>query len=85
MSVFGWFFHVIDDQEVALTFGSFESQPEFSEHGIDRWCGKFIRDVGSIGCVLHLEVELFRDSRIVNHRATRQAKSLCKLRHGPSR
>ncbi len=42
MSVLGWFFHVIDDQEVAMTFGSFESQPEFSEHGIDRWCGNFI-------------------------------------------
>jgi hypothetical protein len=46
---FGRFFHVIDFQELAGTVGPFESQPEFSEHGIDRWCGKFIREVGFIG------------------------------------
>jgi hypothetical protein len=83
VSVFGRFFHVIDDQELAGTLGPLESQPEFSEHGIDRWCGKFIREVGSMGRVLHLEVKLFRDSRLVNHHAARQAESLGKLRHGP--
>jgi len=35
VSVFGRFFHVIDDQELAGTLGPFESQPEFSEHGIE--------------------------------------------------
>src|SRR5258708_1656555 len=39
----------------------------------------------SSGRVLHLEVKLFRDSRLVNHHAARQAESLGKLRHGPPR
>src|SRR5258708_6378505 len=37
----------------------------------------------SSGRVLHLEVKLFRDSRLVNHHAARQAESLGKLGHGP--
>jgi len=49
----------------------------------DRWCGKFFREVGSIGRALHLEVKLFRDSRLVDHHSARQAESLGKLRHGP--
>jgi hypothetical protein len=51
LSVFGRFFHVIDDQELAGTLGPFESQP-FSEHGIDSMMRKFIRELGSIGRVL---------------------------------
>jgi hypothetical protein len=59
VSVFGRFFHVIDFQELAGTLGPFESQPEFSEHGIDRWCGKFIREVGFIGARTPLGSQTF--------------------------
>ena len=74
---------MIDNQEIAGTLGAFESQPEFSKHGIEGWRRRFIREAGSVGRVLHVKIKLFRDPRLVDHQAARQGESLGKLRHGP--